>query len=323
LGRCGFLKMLKNTRVSVSIINWNGRDVLIDCLSALKDSDFHFQEIVVFDNGSIDGSVDMVRNSFPDITVIAKDKNYGVVIARNMSLQYLLPSGVDYILFLDNDIIIQPSSIKKMIDTAESDPEIGLVAAKLYYFDRPDIIYSAGGYINYTQNVHGNRGMNKKDIGQYEKVEPVDSLGFACMLIRSSIIYRVGLLDTNYIGYGFGDTDFCMRVRLSGYKIMFCPYAKVFHKHKFSSSNARYTFKKKYLEAKNAIRFVRKYGNPKDKMKYAFYTGFGIPYAAIREGFRGNLSGVIGKVYGLFDGLRGRNELALKLFESQSKPGDK
>lgn len=305
-------------KVSISIINWNGKNVLMDCLSAVRELEYPIYQIILVDNGSTDGSVAAVKESFPEVTLVEKDKNYGVILARNIGLRTALESPMDYVLLLDNDIIANSSTLRHMIDVAENDPTIGLVGAKLYYYDKPDVLFSAGGYINYTQNIHGNRGQNEKDRGQYDRLQEVHSLGFACMLIRRKVLETVGLLDPNYIGYGFGDTDFSMRVRHAGYKIMFCPMAKVWHKHESSSSNRRYTFRKKYLEARNAIRFVTKYGTTKDRAKYAFFVGLGIPYSAVREGLRGNLPGVIGKVCGLLDGLRGRDELALKMFEADS-----
>jgi GT2 family glycosyltransferase len=305
--------------VSISIINWNGREVLLDCLEAIRALDHPVREIVLVDNGSTDGSVEAVRQGYPEVTLIEQEQNRGVIVSRNVGLRRVMETGVDYAWFLDNDIIVDPSSLSRLVEVARADQGVGLVGAKLYHFNKPNLLYSAGGYVAYTQNVHGNRGANKEDRGQYDRLEPVDSIGFACMLVRCKAIEKVGFLDPEYIGYGFGDTDFCTRFRLAGYRVMYCPSAVVWHKHEESPSNRRYTFRKKYLEARNAVRFVKKYANPGQQLKYWFFAILGIPYALVREGMRGNIRGVIGKIYGLMDGLRDRKERALKLFESQGQ----
>ena len=190
---------------------------------------------------------------------------------------------------------------------------MGVAGAGIYYADRPDVIFSAGHWINWTQNLVGTRGANKRDTGQYAPLADVDYVGTGAMLTRRQVYEEVGLLDDGFIGYGYEDTDFGIRVNKAGYRVVCYLPARVWHQP--HTNIGRYSFRKKYLEGRNAIRFMNMYGSPSRWMKFVFYASLGLLYASIREGLRGNMGGVIGKARGLYDGLRGREDFARRLLE--------
>ena len=307
--------MENKAKVSAVILNWNRKDVLLQCLKAVEALEYPVYEIIVVDNASDDGSVEAVKENYPDVKLIENDKNYGAIGGKNIGLRRALDSPVDYIYMVDNDIIGAKDSLTKLIKVADSDPQVGMVGAMMYDLSKPDIILSAGGTIDYTQNVSRGRGDTQKDEGQFNNIEPVDYLWGGALLARKRVLEEVGLFDPGYVGYWFEDTDLSVRVRKAGYKIIFNPYAKVWHKP--HATVEQFSFRKKYLATRNAVRFMKKHASFYGWIKYLFFVIGGLPYALVRDLCRGRgVQGAWGKAKGLFDGIFGRDKAVEKVLGS-------
>lgn len=304
---------IEPARVSVVILNWNGRDVLRQCLQSLEEQSYPLEDVILVDNASSDGSAEMVETEFPGVIILPQDQNLGAPKGRNVGLREALRRQSEYIFTIDNDLFGARNTIAELVRVLDEHPDIGIVGAGIYHADRPDVIFSAGHWINWTQNLVGTRGANQPDRGQLAPLEDVDYVGIGAMLTRRDVYETIGLPDEDYIGYGYEDTEYGLRARTAGYRVVCYLPAKVWHQP--HTGVGRYSFKKKYLEARNAIRFMRLYGTPYRWAKFSFYAGVGLIYALVREGPRGNIGGVIGKARGLYDGLRNRDEFALRLLE--------
>jgi GT2 family glycosyltransferase len=300
-------------KVSVVVLNWNAKDILRECIESLIKSKYPLYKIIVADNGSVDGSQQMIESLFPDVILVENGENLGVPEGKNRGITRALEEEIDYIYTLDNDLIIEPQTIKELVSLLEKNPQIGCAGSIIYYYDRPQMIFSAGHYVDWSQNLVRTRGANQKDSGQLAERGEVDYVGAGAMLTRKAIFNAIGLLDVGFIGYGYDDADFGLRVNRAGYKVVCYSQSKVWHRP--FSGIGKYSFKKKYLESRNAIRFLKIYGNWRNWAKFFFYAIAGLFYASIREGVRGNLRGVVGKARGLYDGLRGREDLAYSLLK--------
>ena len=302
-------------KVSVVILNWNRKDVLLEALKEVHALEYPVYEIIVVDNASTDGSVDAVKEEYPDVAIVQNDKNYGAIGGKNIGLRKAMASPVKYIYMVDNDIMVAKDSLTKLVEVAESKDTVGLVGAMMYDLSKPDIILSAGGTIDYTENVSRGRGDAQVDTGQFDRVEQVDYLWGGALLARKQVLERVGLFDEEFIGYWFEDTDLSVRVRKAGYEILFCPFAKVWHKP--HQTIEQFSFRKKYLATRNAVRFMKKHANGLQWMKYLFYAIGGLPYAFVRDLLaRRNVSGVWGKARGLFDGIFDKDNAVNKVLKS-------
>jgi len=264
--------------------------------------EYPIYEIIVVDNASTDGSVQAVREVYPDVVLIENEKNYGAIGGKNIGLRRALQSDVEYIYMQDNDIVAAKDALIKLVEVAEGDPTVGMVGAMMYDYSKPDTILSAGGTIDWTQNVSRGRGDNQKDVGQFDKIESVDYLWGGALLARKSVLEKVGLFDEDYVGYWFEDTDLSARVAKAGFKALFNPFAKVWHKpHAIAE---QFSYRKKYLAARNAIRFMKKHASPLQWIKYLFYSITGLPYMYVRDVLSGkNLGGARGKARGIWDGI--------------------
>ena len=303
--------MKKFSKVSVVILNWNKKDLVLECIESVKAVNSQLFEIVVVDNNSNDGSAEAVKEKFPDVILIKNSKNLGAIAGRNVGLKRCLETNPDYIFAIDNDLIADAEVINGLMKAFESDPQVGVAGAKIYDFSEPDLILSAGSKLDYTQNIVRQYGRGEKDIGQYDEIREVDWVGTGAMLVKWEVFEKIGLLDTTFIGYGYEDVDFGVMARKANYKVVFCPFGKVWHRP--HSGIGKYTFKKKYLEARNAIYFMNKHAKFHNWLKYLVFVSLGLIYALFREGLRGNVGGVFGKIKGLYDGFRGDEEFALKL----------
>jgi GT2 family glycosyltransferase len=305
-------------KVSIVVVNWNGKDVLRNCLASIEKLAYPISEVIVVDNGSTDDSVEMLRREYPgQIYLIALEKNFGAPKGRNVGVTRAVDTGVDFVFCLDNDLTIAPDAITRLLEVTRRDSRIAMVGALILRMDKPDIIFSAGHVINWKQNLVGTLGSGQKLTGQFKDIWDVHYVGSGAVLIRSDYIRRHGMFDESYIGYGYEDTEYGYRAINLGYRVVCCADARTWHQP--HSGIGRYSFRKKYLETRNAVRFIKRYGTIANWLKYLGFVIPGFAYAFVREGARGYLPGVIGKVRGFIDGLRNRDDLALRLLNENPK----
>lgn len=183
-------------------------------------------KVVVVDNSSNDGSVEMLLESFPQAFVIRNNKNLGFSKANNQGIRYALAKGAKHVLLLNNDIEVpQGKWLRTLVDVLESDTEIGIVGCKLLYPDGR--IQHGGGRIKLKGAY--NRGDGEEDKGQYDRLESVDYVTGATLLIRSDVVGKIGLLDEGFSPLYYEDTDWCVRAHLYGYKIVYTPNPSLIH----------------------------------------------------------------------------------------------
>jgi GT2 family glycosyltransferase len=295
------LARAKLPRVGVVILNYNGKALAEQCIRSVLNSPYPNKEIILVDNASTDGSFEYLRSVFANVICVANPENLGVGGGRNRGFREAILRGADYVLSLDNDTRIVSNLIDALVAVAESDPRIGVVGPKTYMDDGSGRIQCTGGRITYTQNVCAERGLGKMDHCQYDKIDDVDYFPGFGFMARREVFEKLNFLDENFCGYGHEDTDFCVRAAQLGYRVVYVPKAVLWHRG--SATIGGYSPRKKYLEAVNSAYFVRKYGTPKERMKYAFFAGFGLIYALAVQSFRGNQKAVFAKARGIWDGL--------------------
>jgi len=222
-------------KLSVIILTWNSREFLCACLSSLYTSlrilDY---EIIVVDNGSQDGTVETIRQDFPEVNLIKNNFNRGVAPARNQALQV---ARGEFILLLDVDTVVGNSAVDTLMQFLEENPTVGLVAPKLVY-PNGQLQYSCRKFPTVWTKVL--RRIPQKlaerllsdELYQgwnYDSVREVDYVIGACQLIRRKVFEEVGYLDERMF-YGPEDVDYCLRLRMVGWKVAYNPKATIIHK---------------------------------------------------------------------------------------------
>ena len=226
-------------KVSIITVNWNGLEDTIECLESFKKITYPNYEVVVVDNDSKGNDVQVLGERYGDyIHLVKNDKNYGAGGGNNAGIRYALTnSNSDYVLLLNNDVVVDPEFLTEMVEVAETDPAIAIAGAKIYCYHEPNRVqYVWGklalwrGQVITTPRVITELLEGKEiDRGQYDSIKEVDALLFFCVLIKRSAIEKIGLFDEGQF-FAWEDTDYCIRAARAGYKIVYVPKAKVWHK---------------------------------------------------------------------------------------------
>lgn len=240
--------MVPSPLVSVIVINYNGKEFLKDCLESVYGQTYHNFDLIVVDNGSTDGSVQFIKEKFPDTIFIENKENLGFAMANNQGIEI---SKGKYIALLNNDTVVDRDWLKNLVTAAESSSEnTGMWADKILSLENPHIIDSVGGLIISNDGIAKGRGRLERDIGQYDREEEVFIPSACAALYRKRMFDEVGLFDEDFFAY-CEDTDLGLRARLEGWKTISAPKAVVYHH--YSGTTGKYTSIKAYLVERNHI----------------------------------------------------------------------
>jgi GT2 family glycosyltransferase len=224
---------------SVLIVNYNTRQLLLDCLHSLVETTTGAPiEIWVADNGSTDGSVAAVQSSFPEVHLIANDNNLGFTKANN---QILTQVHGDILVLLNPDTIILPGTFAALMQTFESDVSVGVIGPQLLN-GNGSIQPSCGSFTSvWTEFLFQSflfkvipsqfplgKQVHMLQRHRYQIKHEVDWVTGACLAIRKEVVNEIGLLDEGFFMYG-EDMEWCWRAKLAGYKVIYIPAAKVIH----------------------------------------------------------------------------------------------
>ncbi len=210
------------------ILNTNRREDTLACLISLAQSDYPNHSIIVLDNASTDGSIEAIQTTFPTVQVISLTENRGYAGNNNVGIEQAITQGADWVFVLNEDTILNPDCLSKLIEVGESDPKTGIVGPLVYHYDEPNVIQSAGGHLNrYWEGSH--IGQNETDQGQFIDPHPVDWISGCAILVRRRVIEQVGMLDERFFYY-WEETEWCLRTTKNGWQIIHVPQAKIWHK---------------------------------------------------------------------------------------------
>jgi len=229
--------MERNIKLSIVIVNYNTKVLLVECLDSIFKNPFHGNfEVIIVDNASKDGSLELVQKKYPQVKTIKNEENLGFAKANNVGIKI---SQGKYILLLNSDTEIISNSLNKMFNYMEDNPSAGIVGPKLIGVNGKIIQMSWGWSPTILKEVLQKTFM-PEHIAKYKflqlvvkflerKQREVELVSGACMFIRREVLDTVGLLDENLFLY-FEEPDFCMRVRRCGWKVIFLPSAEIMHK---------------------------------------------------------------------------------------------
>ena len=238
-------------RSTIIIPNYNGIKYIENCLASLADEPAH---VIVVDNGSADGSRELVQEKFPHVQVISLDKNYGFCGAVNRGI---VESGKDktpYVILLNNDTAVEPGFVRALEKALDRDKRAFSGAARMVNMYRPEMMDDAGDYycaLGWAFAV----GKDKPAADYGQPREVFSACGGAC-IYRRSILGKIGMLDENHFAY-LEDVDIGYRARIYGYRNLYVPEAVVRHAGSGVSGSRHNDFKVK-LSAKNSVYLVYK-----------------------------------------------------------------
>jgi hypothetical protein len=247
---------------SVVVVNWNGRHFLEECLGSLRKQTFRDFEIILVDNGSMDGSAEFVGQSFPEVKLIGLAENRGFCGGNNEGIRHA--SG-RWIVLLNNDTAVDVRFLEAVYEASRAFPDIRMFASKMVLFDSPDTIDNCGMMAcrsGSTLQV----GRNSKDSAEYRQYLSVFGPCGGAAFYRRDLLEEVGLLDEDFFMI-YEDYDLAFRAQLRGHGCIFVPGALVRHHYHgtirqhsarqvyFSQRNIEYVFVKDMPRVSPAIAF--------------------------------------------------------------------
>jgi O-antigen biosynthesis protein len=288
--------------IALIILTMNQREQTLLCLAALQEAGEGDYPTLLWDNGSQDGTAVAVCQACPNVLVQEHAANLGVASGRNAAAKLALETWQPtHLLFLDNDILVEPGFVEALYRPFAEDDRVGQTQAKLRFMhDRERLNDAGGAQVNFLLWQITPVGYGEIDRGQYDVVRQCISCGGA-MMVRSDVFQKLGAFDARFDPFGPEDLDFSLRLQQAGYLALYVPQAIGYHA-------ISHTFGRGYSQeyARHKVRhwfnFMRRHASIQQQIGFFL---IGAPYLALRtiwrQGRRGNLGAVRGLLQGILD----------------------
>lgn len=243
-------------KVFIIILNWNGWPDTRECLTSLEKINYQNFEVVLIDNASKDDYRPATADYRFKITTIYNKENLGFAGANNQGIKIALEQEADYILLLNNDTVVEPDFLSKLIETAEKNKKIGIAGPIIYFWNKPEKIQFAGGKMNWLKTkgehlvkINAPQPPLKLRGGAGEFCF-VDYITGCCLLIKREVVEKIGLLSEDYFLY-YEDADWCLRAKKAGYERVLAREGKIYHKQ--SASTGEFSYPYIYYHSRNGL----------------------------------------------------------------------
>ena len=213
----------------IVVLTWNGWNDTEECLRSLVPVAANGIRVLLVDNGSADGTPEKVRRAFPEVEVIENGNNLGFPGGNNVGIREALSKGANFVILLNNDTVVDKDFARELLSVAEQDKKVGMATSKIYFYDRPETIWFAGGDFSTWTGRSRHEGYGEADRGQYDNDVEIGRPCGCSLLVSRAFLEDVGLLDEDLFLYG-EEIDWALRARKKGYKSVLAPRSKVWHK---------------------------------------------------------------------------------------------
>jgi len=280
-------------KVAIILLTINQKNKTLECLRSLSKINYHNKEILVFDNGSTDKTIEAINEEFPGVKTYYSAVNLGVASGRNKAAEIALDLiNPDYFLFLDNDVTVEKEFLEKLIIPFAEDDNVAVTTSKIKCNDNSGLIFSAGGCkINFWLGKTSPRGSKKRDTEKYNK--PIDCISNGgCMMVKKSVFYELNGFDPIFNPYGPEDLDFSLRVISKSYRVRYVPEAVIYHEPQPSRSSSGGKITNEYMKqkSKNWFIFLLRHASLPQKIFFLlFFAPLKFSWFCLVEMLKGNL----------------------------------
>ncbi len=233
--------------------------------------------LVVIDNGSTDGTGDAVRCEYPEVTVLNGSSDLLWTGAINIGIRHALEENADYVLFLNNDAILHPDFLNELLLASEEYPN-AIISPKILSADEPWRIWSMGGKVDWLRGSHGLIGHNTPDDEHWNEPLEVDWLVGMAMLAPARIFHQGILPDERAFPHYTSDSDFCLRAKKAGFKMITWPQSRVYNKEKSSGIVEKFLLE---VEPFSLRRFIQMLTSNRSSAAFCTFGRFVIRHAPV------------------------------------------
>ena len=219
----------ENPCVWAVTLGFNNAEDTVECLQSLEKSTYPNLRLLMVDNASKDNTIERVMQELPDVDVIQMPENIGFARGFNTAIVYALEHGADFVFMINNDTVVDPELISRLVAEGQADPKAGVLAPKIYYYDHKDTVWSAGSrYRKFPPVIVIQKGTGPDD-GAFDSIRDLDYVTTCALMLSRTFLEDQGLLDANFFFFS-EDYDLSIRAREAGYVLRFVSDAHMCHK---------------------------------------------------------------------------------------------
>lgn len=238
-------------QVVVLILSYNGKHLLDEAIQSYLQNDYTNFSVVIIDNGSTDGTKEYIEGNYKNVFVLRTDINLKYSGGFNFGLEYAFNNlKAEYALITNNDVKVDKNVIKELVKIAQMDENIGFVTGKVYYYDEPNVLQTVGKKYDPIRWNGGHIGNREIDRGQFDEITERYFADDIYMLVSRKLYQKIGGYDTEF-AFQCEEYDWQARAKKHGFKIMYTPYAKIWHKE--SATIGKASAFKLYYDARNPM----------------------------------------------------------------------
>ena len=251
--------------IAVILVNWKKYNLTSKCIDSLNKSNYKNFKIILVDNEYSEKSLIELKNKYNELIVFKEKNNLGFAGGNNIGIRYALENDYDYIMLLNNDTEVKENFILPLVERIEKDHSLGAVQPLILNFSNKSIIWNAGGKLNKFLGLTSTRLNNNKLNSSIVFDDYTDWISGCCILIKSEILTKVGLLDEKFFNY-YEDVDWSLRMKNLGYDLGFVKESIIYHHGSSSSKNKKtkegvISSKIHYFNIRNHILLLKKHKN--------------------------------------------------------------
>ncbi|HLC38621.1 MAG TPA: glycosyltransferase, partial [Patescibacteria group bacterium] len=277
-------------KVAIIVLNWNQKRMTTKCVASLIENDWPNYKIIVADNNSTDGSPEYLKQKFgAKIFLLKNPKNLGYAEGNNQALKWAQKQDFDYFLVVNNDCEFAKNFLTEMLRAAAIFPEAGMIAPKVFYAQRPNILQYTGGEFVWRYGEARLRGNLKEDLGQFNYFSRPDFASGVCLLVSRDLLEKIGLIPNKYFMYS-EDVDWSFRAKKAGFEIIYQPAAQVWHYDSYSSGAQNPI--KSYYYIRNIWLVIAKWANINQKILFLVFFHWKLLKMIIKDLLAGNYKNI-------------------------------